>query len=164
MLIFSLITVSALNAQYLNNKRHDNYEKLPEFSYNTLDGKKFSNTDLKPNERLMSVYFNPLCELCQDETSQILENINYFQDIQIVMVTPGAKEEVLKFVSKFKLNKYHQITVLHDKEDTFYKKFDAMGYPTMYLYDTNNKMISKFETEVEFDEIRDAFGTNVAKK
>jgi len=163
MFVFSLVNVTVLNAQYLNNKKHSE-EKLPEFAYNTLDGKKFTNTDLKQNERLMIVYFNPHCEICQDETSNILENINYFQDIQIVMVSPSSKEEIQKFVNKYKLNKYYQITVLHDKDDTFYKKFEAVGYPTMYLYDTNDKMISKFETEVDFDEIRDAFGSNVAKK
>ena len=157
---FCMLTLSDGQAQYLSNNNKKK-KTLPDFSYHTMDGKKFTNDNLNKN-RLLIVYFDPLCEVCQRETSDILDNINYFRDIQIVMVSPAAKEDVGKFVKKFKLYDYHQIIVLHDKEDVFYKQFGAIGYPTLYLYDKDKKLIENFDTEVRFADIKDAFSPEVA--
>jgi len=157
---FSMINFS--DAQYLSSNNKKKKPMLPKFSYQTLDDKKFTNENLDKNSRLLIVYFNPLCEVCQRETSDIIDNINYFQDIQILMISPAHKEDVSKFVKKFKINDYHQITVLHDKDDVFYKQFGAIGYPTLYLYNKNKELIEYYDTEVQFEDIKDSFGAEVA--
>jgi peroxiredoxin len=158
---FCILNFSDAQAQYLTNNNKKK-KKLPDFSYQTMDGKKFTNDNLNKNSRLLIVYFNPKCEICQRETSDILDNINYFNDIQILMVSPASKEDVEKFVKKFKLTDYHQITVLHDKDDVFYKQFGAIGYPTLYLYNKDRELIENYDTEVQFEDIKDGFGSEVA--
>lgn len=134
-------------------------EKLPEFTYNTLDGKPFSSNNLKANTKLMIVYFNPLCDLCQEETKEILSNINYFDNIQILMISPNPLEEVKRFVNLYQLQQFKQIIVLHDKQDEFYKKFNAIGYPSLYLYDENKQLITAFESQTSMEEIETAFNS-----
>jgi peroxiredoxin len=162
-LIFTLnlITITDMQAQYINNKKK---QSIPQFQYETLSGKKFSNDDLQKNNKLMIVYFNPVCEICHREIRDILENINYFRDVQILMVSPAPKEEVLKFSRKFKMDNYYQVTLLYDKDDVFYKQFGAVGYPTLYLYDRNKSLIVNYDTEVAFEDIKDAFSPEIVRK
>jgi peroxiredoxin len=162
-LIFTLnlINIADIQAQYKANKKK---QSIPEFHYETLSGKDFGNENLKRDNRLMIVYFNPVCEICHREIKDILDNINYFQDIEILMISPAPKEEVVKFGKRFKLNNYHQITLLFDKYDVFYKQFGAVGYPTLYMYDKNKDLILSYDTEVEFSDIRDAFSPEMARK
>jgi peroxiredoxin len=157
----NLMTATDIQAQYKTNKKNNS---VPKFHYETINGKSFGNENLKKDKKLMFVYFNPVCEICHREIKDILDNINYFQDIQIVMVSPAAKEEVVRFGKKFKLDNYHQVTLLYDKYDVFYKQFGAVGYPTLYLYDINKELIVNYDTEVEFADIKDAFGMEMARK
>ena len=160
MMVFSLTTMSLVNGQYINKKS----EALPDFMYFTLDGKKFTKADLKPDSKLLIIYFNPFCEICQEETQEVLNNINFFDDIQIVMISPNAPDEIIKFKNEFKLNDHSQITMLHDPSDLFYKEFKAIGYPSLFLYDENKDMIVRFDTQVDFEEIKEAFSPGMAVK
>lgn len=131
-------------------------QKLPSFSYNTINGEVFTNDKLK-KAPLMIVYFNPACDICQKETQMILENLKYFNDKQIIMVSPSKLDDVKKFIDNYKLSSFSQITVLHDKGDVFYKQFDAIGYPSVYLYDENQNLITYFEAETKIEEIQSGF-------
>jgi peroxiredoxin len=153
---------SSAQTQFISSIDKKKKPLLPKFSYQTMDDKKFTNENLDKNSRLLIIYFNPLCEVCQRETSDIIDNINYFQDIQIVMVSPAPKDDVSRFIKKFKITNYHQITVLHDKDDIFYKQFGAIGYPTLYLYNKKKELIENYDTEVQFEDIKDSFGSEVA--
>jgi peroxiredoxin len=160
MIVFSLATMSLANGQYINKKA----EKLPDFAYVTLDGNKFTKADLKPNAQLLIVYFNPSCEICQKEAQDIVDNISFFSDIQIVMISPNAKDELIKFREDFNLSQHKQITMLHDPSDLFYKEFKAMGYPSLYLYDQRKNLITHLNGYADFEEIKDLFSSGVAAK
>jgi peroxiredoxin len=164
MFCFSMLTFSDAQAQSRNNNDKKKKQKLPKFSYHTMDDRKFTNEDLNKDSRLLIVYFNPLCEACQKETSDIIDNINYFNDIQILMVSPARKEDVSRFIKKFKLNEYHQITVLHDRDDIFYRQFGAIGYPTLYLYNSKKELIDNYDYEVQFEDIKNSFGSELVLK
>ncbi|HEY8399796.1 MAG TPA: redoxin domain-containing protein [Cytophagaceae bacterium] len=140
--------------------------KIPQFTYYTIEGKTFGNKDLKKNTKLIFMYFNPLCDICVSETQNILGNYYYLQEhnIQLVMVSPNKLGEIVVFKDKFGLDRYENITVLHDRDDTFYKQFNAIGYPTLYLYNEEQNLITSFETEVDFEEIKVAFNKTVVKK
>jgi peroxiredoxin len=162
----NILTINDTQAQFKEDhyKSHKKKQSIPEFHYQTMDGKDFSNENLEKDKKLMIVYFNPVCEICQREIRNIIDNINYFQDIQIVMVSPAPLEEVLKFNKKFKFDNYHQITLLYDRDDVFYKQFGAVGYPTLYLFDRNKDMIVYYDTEVEFEDIKDGFSPEMARR
>lgn len=134
----------------------DTTEKMPKFTYYTLEGHKFSNKNLDENKTYLFVYFNPLCELCRNETEQIIENIDYLTDVQVVMVSPTDRKEIEQFVKDYELPKYSQIKVLHDSEDRFYIDFGAIGYPNMYIYNSKGEMVAYFDRATDFREIRQA--------
>jgi peroxiredoxin len=160
MMIFSFITLSNVSGEELNRKKGT----LPSFVYYTLDGNVFTEKDLKKGQRLMIVYFNPLCDVCVRETKEIVDNIDYFKDIQILMISPNRKDEIMSFAKEFRLNKYPQVTVLYDQYDKFYKEFQAIGYPSLYLYDENRNLIINFDSHADFAEIKEAFEEVSAKR
>ena len=159
MIIFSFITLTNVSGEELGHKKGT----LPSFVYYTLDGNVFTDRDLNDGQRLMIVYFNPLCDVCVRETKEIVDNIEYFKDIQIIMISPNSKDEISDFVNDFKLAKYPQITVLHDQYDKFYKEFQAIGYPSLYLYDEDRNLIVNFDSQADFAEIREAYEGVMAK-
>ncbi|MFN6944982.1 MAG: peroxiredoxin family protein [Cytophagaceae bacterium] len=133
-------------------------EKMPKFLYYTLDGKNFTHSDLKKGARYMFVYFNPHCDICQDEAVEIINNLDMLMDIQVVMVSPNDVEDVKKFVKKYKIHKYSdQITVLHDPMDLFYKEFGANGYPNVYLYNEKKELVRYLDESVLVEEVMDIF-------
>ncbi len=146
----------------LTVKENTGGNKIPEINYVRLDGKKYTNTDIPQNKKIMIVYFNPLCDLCQEETTEILNNINYFQNVEILMISPNSLEQVKQFHNLYKLAQFPQITVLHDAKDDFYRQFDAIGYPSLYLFDEKLEMITKFEAQVGFEDIKNAFEQNAS--
>ena len=160
--IYALIALTALNLNqgYADDKKGPEH-KLPAFTYETLAGKKFSNEDLKAS-KIMLVYFNPLCDICQRETQMIVDNIKYFEKIQVVFISPAEIADVEKFAKKFKLDQFPEITVLHDKNDLFYKQFDAIGYPSVYLYNEKKELLTYFEAEIALEDIKTGFEPKVS--
>lgn len=163
-LIMGLCLLTAgINNAY-GKKRRDNAEKMPQFAYYTLNGEEFTNENLNKDTDYLFVYFNPLCELCHYETETLIDNIEFFKDIQIVMVSPGDISEINQFVDQFSLEQYPQITVLHDKSDTFYKEFGAIGYPNLFAYDKDQELIRYFDHVTDFQDIRNVFEPVYSRK
>lgn len=153
-----------LNQAVKPKRGKDTVEKMPRFTYYTLEGHKFSNKNLDEDKNYLFVYFNPLCELCRNETEQIIENLDYLNDVQVLMVSPTDRKEIEQFVKDYKLPNYPQIKVLHDSEDKFYMDFGAIGYPNMYIYNTQGEMVAYFDRATDFHEIRQALKPVLTKK
>lgn len=139
---------------------------LPDFTFHTLDGQLFGRDNLIKGKKVMMVYFHPLCDICQRETEEIIDNIGFFKDVEILMVSPANEDDVKKFYDQYRLKNFSQIKVLLDKDDIFYKLFDAKAYPSLYLFNESYDLIGTFETETDFTDIRKVFdpGTASGKK
>lgn len=131
-------------------------EKMPKFSYHTLNGKKFTYRNLDSDKTYLFVYFNPLCDLCKEEIEDITENIENLEDVQILLVSPNQVNEIEQFSESFGLGKFSQITILHDYDDTFYLEFGAIGYPNLYIYNSNKELVRYFDHATGFPEIKNA--------
>jgi len=146
------------NAQYIKRKP----QRLPELSYYTLDAKLFTNNNLTDDSGLILLYLNPDCEACHKELKQILDNMDYLKDIEILIISPNSREELAGFANQYELTKYSQIRLLHDPRDLFYRQFKLAGYPSLYIYNNKKELISEFNSYVDFSEIMDGFA--VARK
>ena len=129
---------------------------MPVFSFLDLQGKEFTNKDLK-NAQGMFIYFNPLCDVCRAEMKVIRNNFAYFQDKPIYMVSPENLEDIKQFVKEFRLKKFPMIKVLYDKDDQFFKLFHTSGYPSIYIYNSQKQITSTFVGETHFEELKTAF-------
>ena len=56
-------------------------ETIPPFSFQTLEQKPFTNSNLKPNIPTIFIYFNSECDYCQYEAKNINSNLHEFHPI-----------------------------------------------------------------------------------
>jgi peroxiredoxin len=153
MVICTLFFYSTSNAQYIKRKP----QRLPELKYYTPDARLFTNSDLADESGLILLYLNPVCEACHEEMKQILDNMDYLKDMEILIISPNSRDELAGFAKQYELEKYAQITILHDPRDFFYRQFKVTGYPSLYMYNSKKELISEFDSFVNFSEIMDDF-------
>lgn len=139
----------------INHKKEvaEQIKTIPPFSYSTINGKKFTNKDLKDNTSTLFLYFNSECEHCQSEATQIQENIAKFKDSQLVFVSFEEKDKIVAFAKKYKLDHYDKISFLLDKQVTFSTTFDVNSLPTMILYNRNKELIKKIKGQTKVETI-----------
>lgn len=139
----------------INHKKEvaEHIKTIPSFSYSTIDGKLFSNKDLKDNSPTVFLYFNSECEHCQSEAEQIRDNVEKFASVQLVFISFEEPEKITAFAKKYKLDHYDAITFLCDKQVSFATTFDVSGLPTVVIYDKNMKLIEKIKGQIKIENI-----------
>ncbi|WP_316803025.1 TlpA family protein disulfide reductase [Pedobacter nototheniae] len=116
---------------------------LPQFTFFKLDGKAFSNKDMKQGKQNLFILFDCTCEHCQREAKVLKENYTQFKNINIYMVTLDEAYIVPQFFTSYApgLDAKANVTVLQDRNKTFIPAFLPSKYPAMYLYSPTGKLL-----------------------
>jgi peroxiredoxin len=130
-----------------------NIKTIPAFSYKTIEGKAFSNQDLKEKIPTVFLYFNSECEHCQSEAEQIRDNVEKFANVQLVFISFEEPKKIMAFATKYKLIGYDKITFLCDSKVSFSTTFDVNSLPALVIYDKNKKLMSKIKGEIKVEVI-----------
>jgi len=137
----------------LNYKKEvaERIQNIPAFSFKTLAGNLFTNTNLDSNKPKLFVYFNSECEFCQAEAKGIQKHLDSLKNIQLLFISFETADKIEAFAKNYKLLNKENIVFLEDKNMAFAPLFDAKGIPFMLLYGKDNKLIQKFRgvTKVE---------------
>jgi len=120
-------------------------QKIPDFKLTTLSGTFFLKNDLPSQTKILFIYFNSNCDLCQVEAEEINKHIKLFRNTQIVFVSSQTNEEILDFAKKYKLLNHENVDVLCDIQDSFSDLFDVNSIPYCLIYDKNQQLIKKIE-------------------
>lgn len=131
----------------------EHIKTIPAFSYKSINGKVFSNTNLVENTPTIFLYFNSECEHCQSEAEQIRDNVEKFANAQLVFISFEEPKKITAFATKYKLIGYDKITFLCDSKVSFSTTFDVNSLPTVVIYDKNKKLIVKIKGEVKVEAI-----------
>jgi len=126
---------------------------IPEFSFKTLRGEKFSQKDLNSTLPKLFIYFNSECEYCQGEAQQIHRNLEKLKNIQVVFISFESAKEIETFAEKYNLINIENIIFLEDGKLEFYEIFDANTIPFMLLYSKDNQLIQKFKGAIKIEKI-----------
>jgi len=118
---------------------------MPAFSFQTMDNKNFSPKDLEEGIPVMLIYFNPACDECIEETEQLMKNIEWFENDQIIMVSPASREVIGGFINQFNLNDYSNIKVLRDADNVFLDWFGDDSFPGIYAYNKYHTLAMYFK-------------------
>ena len=117
----------------------------------------FSKDDLKKNKPAMMMVFNPDCEHCQHETTEITMNIEKFKGIQIVMSSMVTISEISAFIEKYQLSKYDNITVGKDVGYFLPAYYQFHNLPFLAFYDKKHKLISEFSGSLPIEKVLKVF-------
>ncbi len=127
---------------------------FPDFTvYKAPDSTAFTQKDLKKNEATLLMIFSPECGHCQNETRELIKNIDHFKNTQILMVTWLPYNEMVSFYKMFKLADYPQITVAWDRKDFFLPYYEVQMYPKLVVYDKKGKYVNSFSGPINLEDV-----------
>jgi len=149
--ILPLIVLSALlfvgyHMVELSRQQKKKIEKithLPLFELKDMQGKLFTNANLKKGAPVVFLYFNSECEFCQTEIENIVTNIQKFDGVQLVFVSIEPIQKIIMFQTTHKLDIYDNTIFLSDYRNIFSEIFDVNIFPSSLVYNKNGMLLSR---------------------
>jgi len=105
----------------------------------------FTKDDLSKKKAVMIMLFSPDCEHCQHKTQEIIQHIQAFDKVQIVMSTTLPFEKMVAFYKKYDLKKFSNIVVGKDLGYFLPTFYDIHNLPFLAFYNKKKELISVFE-------------------
>ncbi len=105
----------------------------------------FTKADLPKKMPVMLMVFSPDCEHCQHETEELINNIDKFKNILIVMTTTMPFDSMLAYREKYHLERYKNIIVAQDTDYFLFTFYQVHNLPFLAFYDKKKELISVFE-------------------
>jgi len=122
----------------------------PDFTLNTLDGKKVSLKDFRGKVVFLNIWA-VWCPPCRREMFSIEILHKTFKDKGLVVIAVNSEESEKK-VSKFIKKKGYTFPVLLDTDGSVTRdSYRTLGLPTTYLIDRKGMVVGKAEGEREWD-------------
>lgn len=146
LLLLYLIGNNFYNKSLINKKR----QSLPEFTFYYPNGIPF-NRDEIVNRDLIVIGLDPDCTSCNIQLELFLENIDEFDNQQLLLVSRNSPELTISFINDYKLNEYSNLITLCDKDDEFPRVFGEFSVPSIFIYSEKNNLVKFFvgETNIE---------------
>jgi thiol-disulfide isomerase/thioredoxin len=130
------------------------YPTIPEFTISRAqDSSAFNREDLKRKKETIFIVFSPDCEFCQRETKVLIENIDKFNKVQIVMTTVLPFDQMVEYYNDFKLANHPIITMGRDGQYFFHTFFNVKYLPAIFIYDKKGRFKKGFEGSVKIEKI-----------
>lgn len=164
MKLFTLLI--ALSASFVLNAQTDSipqppYKRFPApppFRLLTVDSSTYyTKADLPRKTALLLIAFSPDCDHCKKETEQLIQNIDQFKKIQIVMATWLPFAEMKKFYQDYELYKYENIKVGRDVSFIIPPFYNIRNLPFLALYNKKGNLITVTEGSLPIPKIIELF-------
>ncbi|MDZ4809768.1 MAG: thioredoxin fold domain-containing protein [Bacteroidota bacterium] len=159
LVLISFIYTATAIAQ--NDSLQAPYKRFPSFPPAKLllpdNVSYFTKADLPKKKPVMLMVFSPSCEHCQHETEELINNIDKFKDIQIVMTTSMPFDSMLAYREKYRLERFKNIIVAQDTDYFLFTFYQVHNLPFLAFYDKKKELISVFEGGLPMDKILKVF-------
>ena len=100
------------------------------------------------------IYFNPGCEHCQYEASEIGHRAEQFEKANTILVTPELSVEKVKaFAQNYHLDEVDNLAILLDKDKLFIRYFGTSVFPSVFIYSPDQKLVKSYKGEVKIEAI-----------
>ena len=152
-----ILTITALAAYCQTDSTQPPYKRfpvLPPLKLLLTDSSTyFSKNDFKKKSDVLVILFNPDCDHCQHETEEIINHIDQFKNVQIVMTTVAPFDVMKSFYQKYELAKYKNIVVGQDQNFFLLSYYRVRNLPYLAFYDKKGNLISVFEGSMPIEKI-----------
>lgn len=125
---------------------------FPSFSMITINDSVFESIRILKGPILL-IFFHPECEHCQYEIADLFKHWDFINDSQVILISNAEKRVQEDFFKKLKLNEYHNLSILIDKEYKFKDFFGTESVPTTFIYNRNLKLLKYFLGEVKMESV-----------
>jgi thioredoxin-related protein len=128
--------------------------KLPDFKLLLPDSAtNFYTEQLSSKKTTILISFSPECDHCKLQTKEIIQNIEQFRDVQIVMATTLPFGTMKAFYYEYKIASYKNIIMGRDVLYFFPKYFLNHSFPLIVVYNKKGEPIHYFDGGVSIDKL-----------
>lgn len=113
----------------------------------------FTKDNLPKKSAVMLMLFNPQCDHCQHLTEEIIQNIDKFKNIQIIMATSMPFSSMKDFREKYRLAAYENITVSQDTHHFLPSYFMIHNLPFLAFYNKKKELISVSQGSMPMEKV-----------
>jgi peroxiredoxin len=129
-------------------------EMLPAACFASLRGNQVNLHDFGNLKPVIIIYFHPECEHCRYEAAEIGQHACDFEKCQLVMVTSDdSLARIEAFCANNQLWEVGNIEILTDKQNRFQEVFGKTAIPSVFIYNTERKLVRFFMGETKTDAI-----------
>ena len=123
-------------------EQKESLNKMPNFTFKTLEDNKFDYKELKTNENTLIIYFSTTCIYCENQIEQLVKDYNLLKNTKVLLLSVENKETTSKFIKKYELSKLkNKFTVVLSDTQYFNKIFGYWPKPSLFLYNKDKKML-----------------------
>jgi thioredoxin-related protein len=108
---------------------------------------------LKRNQNVLLILFNPDCDHCQHETEEIINHIDQFKKLQIVMATMMPFDAMKSFYQKYELSNIKTYIVGQDQNFFLIPYYRYGNLPFLAFYNKKGNLISVFEGSMPIEKV-----------
>jgi thioredoxin-related protein len=117
----------------------------------------FTDKDLKKGRPLLLILFSPDCDHCKKETGELIEKIDSFKNIQIVMATFMTVDKIRPFYENYKLDRFSNIIVGYDMQHMLTTYYRISYTPFLAFYDKKGNLIDGFQGALPLSKVLEYF-------
>lgn len=143
------MTIKTVNAQY------QPAGIIPEFTFQSLDGRLFSKKDLAHNRKMIFILFDVTCSHCQHEMEALGKHYDDFKNVAFYMVSMDTQSAIIQFMKSYGKQLYGKpnVKVLQDYKPEFVQKFMPDKYPAIFVYSERGALIKYLSGQKDVMEI-----------
>lgn len=151
--LFLFILYSIINIADRKRQIALQIEDMPNFELFQLNGNSFTKDSLDEARSTVFIYFHTDCDFCQHEIKSILENKEYFKEMQLVLISPEEIDTIRNFAVERGLINPSLVRILQDDKINFAAQFDISTTPYTLLYDKRKRLIKPIKGQVLYKTI-----------
>lgn len=129
--------------------------ELPPINFYRRDGIYITNKDLKPDQPLIIMLFNPTCEHCEEQTVIFGKELDFSKNQLILMAAPAMGPYLQNFVHNTQADKYPAIQIGLDSADYINQTFLYQTLPQINVYNKQKKLVKIFSGKVSMEKLKE---------
>jgi len=137
-----------------SDKPNPNAVKMPDFKFTTLEGKEFTQKDLK-KQKTVFFFFSSLCKHCKENAKHLKDRANDLKDVQVILFSAEPIKAIKNFRDDNKMGDFANYQFMHIENKDVFDTFGPMQVPSTLIFNKHHEMIKKFIGNTFFDFVMD---------
>jgi len=156
--LFVFVQLGIITCAQQTEPPYKRFPTLPPLKLLLVDSMtQFTEKELKKDLPVFVILFSPDCDHCQKGTEELIDNIDKFKDIQIVMSTIFPFDKMKEFYNNYKLERFQNITVGKDQFSLLPTFYRIRNMPFFAFYDKKGNLIDIAEGALPVPKVLDYF-------
>ena len=137
VLIMSVLVVGLISKL----KQKDNLEKNQQAI--NLNDVEYLGTSLPEKNEVIIALFHPSCDFCQTDARLVKEQIDQFENIDLIWVSYDDKDSIAQFSKTYGLNSVKNVHFAFMDIEVMLERYGNVKFPTFLAY-KNGALLRKF--------------------